>query len=269
MHVCENYFLGWMLSLPYISQTAVHLYALAAIIFAARLVYLDFIRMFPSITIYVWVNAIATAISAACGPDSKISADVFEYSTPLFLILAFLCAGGLFKELYSQQPGLKTFARKGIIGAQVLGILIALCAVPIAMPRWNTKGFECVAFVLLEIFRCITIGLAGFAIATYWKFSRLPMEIPKTTRFLVVWYLSETLITPLMIALGFVVFPYNTRYNDIANVVACGIWTAIALAGLRLTRPNMGKVETPLPQGPTKRISEIAALVELLTRSHQ
>ena len=101
------------------------------------------------------------------------------------------------------------------------------------------------------------------------EISQLPIEIPKTTRFLVVWYLSETLITPLLIALGFVVFPCNTRYNDIANVVACGIWTAIALAGLRLTRPNMGKVETPLPQGPTKRISEIAALVELLTRSHQ
>jgi hypothetical protein len=257
-----------MLSLPYISQTAVHLYALTAIIFAARLIYLDFIRMFPFITIYVWADAIATAVSAVCGPDSKISSDVFEFSTPLFLTLAFLSAAELFKELYSQRPGLKTFARKGIIGAQILGILVALCAVPITMLRWNTKGFECVAFVLLEIFRCITIGLAGSAITTYWKFSKLPINIPKTTRFLVVWYVSETLITPLIIGLGFVFFPYSARFSDIADVVACGIWTAIALAGLRLGRPNMAQVQSIPLQVPIKRISEITALIELLTRSH-
>jgi hypothetical protein len=137
------------------------------------------------------------------------------------------------------------------------------------MPRWKTQGFECIAFVLLEIFRCITIGLAGFAVATYRKFIRLPIEIPRTTRFLVAWYISETLITPLMIGLGFVFFPYSVRYADIANLAACGIWTAIALAGLRLTRPNMHQVESVPVDAPTRRISEIAALIELLTRSHQ
>jgi hypothetical protein len=107
-YVRQSNLSGWMPSLPNISQTAVHLYAVAALLFAARLVYLNFVRMFPSITIYVWMNAIETTITAVCGPDSKISADVFEFSTPLTLILAFFAAKELFKELYSQQPGLKT-----------------------------------------------------------------------------------------------------------------------------------------------------------------
>jgi hypothetical protein len=210
-------------SVSKLAALAIEFYAFAASGFAVRLLSLRLYELFPSIITLVVLDAITATISAICGPDSKLVRILYDVYVPLSIFLGIWVASQLFSEIYTQQPGLKTVMKRSIAFWEGVGCLGALLAVPLLSSKWNTTGFECLQFLSLELLRCTSMGLGAFAIGTYFRLSKLPIRMPSTTKFLVLWFLIDYVLPQVFTGIELLFFPYNYAVIDLDNFICCSL----------------------------------------------
>jgi hypothetical protein len=135
---------------------------------------------------------------------------------------------------------LRPLNRRAIARWQLIGIAIGAIALVLDHGLWGERGFDCFTLSCMEALRCTSSGLVGFVFGCARLLRGTNLRLSSTTKFLMVWLISETLPNGFILWMGVTFFPYSSTYADICNIVTCSLTAIVAICSLwYLERPNL------------------------------
>jgi hypothetical protein len=195
--------------------------------FSQKILSIRLYRFYPVIAIVMLLDVISASLFGALGADSKIVSDYSRYMSLPYAFLYVFAATEIFKELHCQRQGLRSLTKRPVLKWQLVGVFIGASALLLDQHRWGTRGFDCLTFVWMEGLRCTSAGLTGFILGSFRQIRTLRLRPSSTTKFLTAWLIGETLPNGLVLWIGMALFPYNSLYIDICNIVCCTFWSIL------------------------------------------